>query len=145
MPSLGNLKENKVATLVDQLNNPAYHQGIKLRGYNGQITVFQAVNDRDAAKVLKRLKPQWSKPEHADLAKAHEDEAQAQRAEWNRLLDEAAMATFGRPFQFHDYRISAIGREEFSEEHKKKLRFAAHAVTYHTLAARAHAKAARGR
>lgn len=134
-----------MASLVERLDNPAYHQGVKLRGYNHRVTVFQATSDRDAAKVLRRLKPDWSKSEHAELAKAHAAEADSQRMEWDRLLDDAAMATFGRPFQFQDYRISAIGREEFSDEHKQKIRFAAHATTYHTLASRAHAQASRGR
>lgn len=132
-----------MAQLVAQLDNPAYHQRVKLRGYNGSITIFQATSDRDAAKVLKRVKPEWTPGEHETLAHAHAAEADTQRAEWNRLLDEAAMATFGRPFQFADYRVSAIGRDEFSEEHKQKIRFAAHASNYHTQAARAHAQAAR--
>lgn len=134
-----------MATLADRLDNPVYHQGVKLRGYNMRVTIFQAATDRDAAKVLKRLKPEWSKADHAALAKAHAAEAEAQRGTWDQLLDEAAMATFGRPFQFHDYQISAIGRDEFSESFKQKLRFAAHAATHHVLAARAHAQAARGR
>lgn len=132
-------------SLNSQLDHPVYHQGVRLRSYNGRITVFQATSDRDAAKVLKRLKPDWSKEDHAALAKAHASEAKAQRLEWDRLLNEAAMATFGRPFEFMDYRISAIGRDEFSDEYKEKLRFAAHASTYHMLASRAHAQAARGR
>lgn len=134
-----------MACLVERLDNAVYHQGVKLRGYNCRVTVFQAATDRDAAKVLKRLKPDWSKSDHDFLAKDHASEAEFQRREWDRLLNEAAIATFGRPFQFHDYRISAIGREEFSEEYKQKICFAAHAATYHSLASRAHALAARGR
>lgn len=132
-----------MAQLVAQLDNPAYHQRVKLRGYNSSISIFQTTSDRDAAKVLKRLKPEWTQGEHETLSIAHAAEADAQRAEWNRLLDDAAMATFGRPFQFADYRISAIGSDEFSEEHKQKIRFAAHASNYHSQVARAHAQAAR--
>lgn len=132
-----------MAQLVKHLDNLAYHQRVKLRGYNSSITVFQATSPRDAARVLKRLKPDWTPAEHTALAEAHEAEAAAQEKAWNALLNEAAMATFGRPFAFTDYRISAIGRDEFSDEHKQKIRFAAHAANYHKQAARAHAQAAR--
>lgn len=131
--------------LVPRLDNIAYHQSVKLSKYNGEITVFQAVSDRDASKVLKRLKPDWTKEDHAELAKQHAKEAEAQQQEWDRLLDDAAMETFGRPFMFTDYKISAIGRDEFSVEKKTAIRFAAHAATYHQLASRAHAMAARSR
>lgn len=134
-----------MAELVPQLDCPVYHQAIKLRGYNRMITVFQAVTSRDASKVLRRLKPEWTREDHISLSKKHDVEADTQRQEWDRLLNEAAMETFGRPFLFTDYIISAIGRGEFSEEKKVLLRFAAHAATYHQLANRAHAIAARRR
>lgn len=130
-------------TLVAELDHPAYHERVKLPGYNGKTTVFQAVTDRDAAHVLRRVNPAWTKEQHLELAQRHAGETLRQREAWNKLLNEAAQQTFGRPFQFFDYRISGIGRDEFSEEHKVALRFHAHATTYHEQVSRAHAHAAR--
>lgn len=129
--------------LIPQLDHAVYHQRIKLRGYNGRISVFMAASDRDAAKVLKRLKPDWTPEDHASLAKKHAEAAEIQKKEWSRLVNQAAMETFGRPFEFIDYKISGIARDEFSEGMKTALRFAAHAETYHGKASQAHAMAAR--
>lgn len=129
--------------LVAELDHPAYHVRVKLRGYNGKSSVFQAVTDRDAAQVLRRAHPAWDKAAHLALAQRHAEETVRQREAWNKLLDTAAQETFGRPFQFLDYQISGIGRDEFSEEHKAALRFHAHATTYHEQISRAHAHAAR--
>lgn len=135
-------------TLVSQvthlgaLDHPAYHQTIKLRFYNGRITVFQAVSPSDAAKVLRRLNTAWTLDEHTLLAQQHKDAAAQQKQEWIRLVDAAALEAFGRPFRITDYRISGIACDEFSEAMKQALRFAAHARTLHEKASFAHAHAA---
>lgn len=131
--------------LCPELDNPVYHIATKLRGYTNKTTVFQATTDGDAATVLKRLGKSWTKEEHERLAAQHGEAAERLKADWNRLADEAAMETFGRPFAFGDYRISGIGREEFSDDFKTKLRFAAHAATHHGTLHRAHDRASRRR
>ena len=131
--------------LCPELDNPVYHIATKLRGYTNKITVFQATTVGDAATVLKRLGKSWTKEEHEQLAVLHGEAAERLKADWNRLADEAAMATFGRPFAFGDYRISGIGREEFSDDFKAKLRFAAHAATHHGTLHRAHDRASHRR
>ncbi|MDT8992772.1 hypothetical protein RQP54_18005 [Curvibacter sp. APW13] len=125
--------------LLGALDHPAYHQQIKLRWYNGRINVFQAVTPTDAAKVLRRLKPTWTKDEHASLAQQHADAADQHERAWSQLVDQAAIETFGRPYHITDYRISGIACDEFSEPMKQALRFAAHARTYHRQLSGAHA------
>lgn len=132
-------------SLCPELDNSVYHVAIKLRGYNHKVTVFQAVSDGDAATILKRLKQDWTQKDHLRLAKLHAEAVERMQKDWNRVADTAALDTFGRPFLFGDYKISGIGREEFSEEHKSQLRFAAHAATYHGVLHRAHLRAARRR
>lgn len=126
-------------TLAKPLDLPAYAERVKLPRYNGPITLFQALSDRDAAAVLTRLNQNWSLQNHKMLADSHAQQAMVQQADYERLLDEAAMETFGRPFLITDYRVSAIGRSEFSEEKKDQIRFAAHASNCHKQASRAHA------
>lgn len=134
-----------MTTLVSSLDHPAYHQAIRLRGYNAAVTACQAATDADAARVLRHANPDWTSADHLALFEAHEAARKAQQAEWNRLIDAASMETFGRPWRIFDYLISGIGRNEFSEEKKTALRFAAHAATSHGALARAHKAASRGR
>jgi len=124
------------------LDHPVYHQRVKLRLYNCHTDVFQASNPRDAARILRRLKPDWTRDEHLELSQRHGEAAILQSKRYAELLDVAAQATFGRRFEFTDYKISAIGSEEFSEPHKVALRFTSRAATNHRTLARAHAAAA---
>jgi len=132
-----------MAVLEPQLDHPAYHQRVRLRGYNYATTIFQAVSDRDAARILRKTNPTWSSQDHLDLAAQHAEAATRHAKEWSDLVQEAAQETYGRPFRFEDYRISAIASDDFTPEKKERLRFAAHAETYHKLASRAHALAAK--
>lgn len=127
------------------LNHPAYTGVVRLKGYNWPVTVQQACTPPDAGKVLIRLNPDWTKQDHKTLAAAHQAASSEMEAKWNALVDEAAMQTFGRKFQFSDYRISGIAAEEFSPEHKEQLRTLAHARTKHSRIAQAHTAAAKSR
>ena len=132
-----------MATLEPELDHPAYHRRVHVRGYNYAITIFQAHSDRDAARILRRNNPDWTAQDHLDLAAKHAQAQHRQRAAWKLVANAAALETYGRPYQFWDYKISGIASEDFSETAKARLRFAAHAETYHMLASRAHAFAAK--
>lgn len=127
--------------LTPELDHPAYHQPVKLRGYNGQVDVFRAVHPRDAARVLRVNKPDWTREEHDTLAIRHKTESDRLSTLHAELLDQAHLATFGVPRGFHDYRISAIGRDEYPEDMKEQLRAAAHGSTYHSRLHHAHVAA----
>ncbi len=131
--------------LNPKLDHPAYHQAIKLPKYNGKVTVFQALSGVDAAKVLRQAHPDWTPDDHLTLASLHQTESAKQQMRYNILLDSAAQETFGRRFHVSDYRISAIGSEQFSELRKNELREAAHFQSRHAKIARAHMAAARRR
>lgn len=136
-----------MTTLVSELDHMAYAKTIRLRGYTRRtgITVLQALSAGDAATVLIRANPDWTKADHLHLAAAHHDEATRQKAAWSRIVNEASLATFGRPYGIWDYKVSGIAREEFSAEHKEALRFAAHAGGNHATLALAHERAAKRR
>lgn len=129
--------------MTQSLDNPVYHQKLKLPRYNGAVNVFQACTEADAAKVLLKLNPTWTGPDHQQLAELNRKEAEKLSISYRELLDAAAQEVYGRPYTFTDYRISAIASEDFTEDKKTALRFAAHAKTNHETVARAHAFAAR--
>lgn len=43
-------------------------------------------------------------------------------AEYLDKLNQASLHTFGKPWHLSMYKVSGIGRDEFSEEHKSQLR-----------------------
>lgn len=133
----------KSLTMSPELSHPAYEQAFRLKGYSGKITLFQAVSTADAAKVLKQANPNWTAQDHKRLSQQHAEAAAKYEVEWGQLANEAALQTFGRPYSIFDYKVSGIASEEFPDEFKEKLRFAAHAKSHHTTASRAHEHAAR--
>jgi hypothetical protein len=128
-----------------QLQDKWYNTPVRVRGYNGQPTVYQIHDHKDAANALIALRPEVSRAEHAQLARKFEALADFCRKEWSKVADAAAMETWGRPFQFHDYRISGIGSDEFSREFKEDLRALAHGEGKAKRLTRAHEAAAKSR
>lgn len=116
---------------------------IGLRGYRGPVSFFSANGLSDKAKVLKRLFPEYTKLDHTTVARFHKKAELRYQALWSRTADRASKETFGRQFQFGDYKISGIARDEYPERYKKILRMAAHRGTDHANIAAAHEYAAK--
>lgn len=129
------------------LSHPAYNTPVKLKGYNFKqgVTATQALTPSDAAKVLVRNSPEWTKGDHRSLSDAHHHAAKEHEHAWNATADEAAQQKWGRNFEASDYQISGIGSDEFSHRHKEALREHAHARSKHLSMAAAHAAAAHSR
>jgi hypothetical protein len=128
--------------LATSLKHTAYRTQVRLPKYNGTVNLFGALSDRDGARVLRRTAHSLRRAEHARLAERHFRLSHQHRLRWDRALDEAALAHLGRPFWIGDYRVSAVGLDEFDESFKRRARLHAHAYTRHELAARAHRYAA---
>lgn len=105
-------------------DHPAYHAEPRLGwgGYTRRVSALSAIDPTDGKKLLKHNMPGLTKEQHRSIGDEHVQLAIDHRAQWSSTADEAAQATLGRPFAIYDYRISAIGREEFSDEHKSRLR-----------------------
>lgn len=121
-------------------NNAIYHVAIKLKGFSYPQTIFSAA--ANSGKILRAL-GKWTPDENRELAIKHTISAFKFSRLYSEKLDEASMATFGRKFEVKDYQISCIGREEFSEEYKKQLRFLNDAARNHSDIAYAHITATR--
>lgn len=90
--------------------------------YTRRVSVLSVTDASDGRRLLKRYMPGLTAEQHRTIADGHVKKAQEHQALWNKNADEAVMETFGRPWSFHDYRISGIAREEFTEERKEVLR-----------------------
>lgn len=131
--------------LSPDLDHPAYHTPVKLRGFGSNITVFRACLPRDGGRVLKLANPSWSKEDHQALAEQHREEGERLETLHRELLDLTHFETFGKPRRFEDYRISAIGRDDYPEARKNQLRAVAHGSSYHRQLSCAHDAAGRCR
>lgn len=125
------------------LHHPAYNTAVKLPKHNRAETPKSAVTAEDAAKILVRNNPAWTKEDHKKLAAAHEAARKEHDDAWGRVADEAAQKTWGRKFEATDYKVSGIGSSEFSDEHKELLRHHAHSASAHSKLTSAHTVAAR--
>lgn len=131
-----------MARLARALHLAAYDTAVKLRGYNGPITLFQAVNRTDSAQVLRRVAPNMGAQEHLRLSAAHEAQSQTLCKLWRTLVERAMQATFGRSYRVGDYKVSGVARDEFPDWYKGQLRFASQAGFNHSVLAQAHRKVA---
>ncbi len=95
-----------------------------------------------AGKALKRNVPDWTKEDHIEAAHYHRRAYEKADEEWQRVVKIAHQAACHRKWTILDYRISGIGREEYSEVHKKRLRDLTRAAAAHYNLAYAHLHAA---
>ncbi len=125
-----------------ELDHPAYSTPMRVRGWTVRLKAKNAPQTLPAKQIIKKLAPHWSQADHAWLAKYHKDRAAKLDAIWCLVSKRAALQDLGRPWQFTDYEICAIAREEFAPRHKRVLRHCAYRGSEHKTLALAHAAAA---
>lgn len=124
---------------IPHISDDVYTKSEKVAKWNVAV---HPLMDRDVGgRQLKQRLPGWSKSDHEDAAKAHMQAAGEHASAWSDEQSKAHRETFGKEPEFHDYRVSGIGRDEYSEESKDALRNHAHSKSAHTSAAHAHWKA----
>jgi len=78
---------------------------------------------KDAVRKMMRERfPGWTKQQHLAAVATLDKMKQDNEKEWGKIADEAAQATWGRPWQAWDYKVSGIGSDEFAKEFKDRLR-----------------------
>jgi len=118
--------------------DPIYTEEFKLPKYNGRVTVMNG----PAAQILARS-GKFDKMEHLKRADLLARAAINFENQWSKVANKASMEAFGRPYEFTDYKISGIARDEYSEKRKNQLRSLAHGMGIFKTLARAHADAAK--
>lgn len=108
-----------------------YNKRVWLRGYTRSATVLNALTPADRAAILRKVLPAWPKELVVELAQYHRDKVKELEEAWNAAFAAATQETFGRKPEFTDYKITAIGREEFSEAAKTELRRCGYGTTHH--------------
>jgi hypothetical protein len=125
-----------------ELWHPVYNREVRLRLWNGRTSARRCQDFRTAAKLIARHATQWTKDEHSAIAHYHSQRCEKLKSVWIKVAERAAMDLFGRPWEFSDYQVCAVGRSEFSERHKRVLRHCAYRSAEHAHIAMAHAQLA---
>ena len=117
-----------------------YRVGEKRPKWNGTVSPRQDATE--GGRMLRERLQGWTAKDHEEAAAAHQAASKSKNAEWQATLEKAHQETFGKKPGVGDYKISAIGRDEYSDERKNQARELAHAATHHSDAAWAHWRAA---
>ena len=121
------------------ISSPVYQRRQRIRNYCGAQSPLSLVSPCGAARrMLRRRLPTWTRADHAKQALAMARLAESSRRAWSREAEAAALETFGRPWQFTDYRISGIGSDQFQDCRKERLRTLAHRRSDYLSAADLH-------
>ena len=121
------------------MNYTSYASAVAVKGLRRPITIDQAYSDFHAKAVAKHLFMGLSKDWHARLAIAAKNELARLQLAWKTTADAAMIRLEGRKFEVADYRISGVGRDEFSTEEKTALREICKRTNIASSAFRAHA------
>ncbi len=132
----------KTVTISICLNCEKYQKEFKFPKVSRNETATHSFGN-NGAKIVISLFPEWTKEDHLAAAAKHEKDADKMDEQWGKLRDEAHKKTFGKSVEFHDYKISGIGREEYPAEMKDKLRELAHGSSAAKALSYAHATAAK--
>lgn len=115
---------------------------VTVRRRRRTFSVVSALDGREYLQAIRAAVPGLERQAHRNRGLRHAHAASAHAGAWGATADQAAQETFGRRFEVYDYRISGVGRDEFSEAHKSSLRHHARAQSLHASLAIAHFMAA---
>jgi hypothetical protein len=93
---------------------------------------------RRLSKSMKQAFSAWGRAEHLAAARLHVERAKRHGRAYEIALNQAALSLFGRAWYVSDYRVSGIGRDEFTNASKDKLRHHLHRLQQHCDLADAH-------
>ncbi len=122
------------------LSSKIYTRGYKFPKTSGLVTPL--TNHFQAATALLYNTPGWTKDDHLSAAGKQAKLAKKLEKRWGSAWDKAHMKTFGKKPGMWDYKVSGIGRSEYSEADKNILRKLAHEVSDRRVLSRVHEIAA---
>jgi hypothetical protein len=125
---------------IPDLRSVVYLERVRWPKYNVPVNVISLAHS-DKGRLLKRRLPDWTAADHLYASRYWMAKRKAWRKEWSEVADEASQATFGRPYEATDYKISGIARDEYPESYKERLRTLARGASEALDLYEAHARA----
>jgi hypothetical protein len=101
------------------VDNAVYRERIKWPKWN--VKVGPLMDAIIGGKLLRRRLPDFTKENHESAARYFSNEQKRAKGIWNTMIEKEHLRVFGKPFQITDYKISGIGRDEYSENVKNAL------------------------
>jgi hypothetical protein len=118
---------------------------VRLRKWNVSTSPLRCPCLSTSARLLRKRLPSWGKGQHLVQAAYHRARAEKLDTVWLEVWHRAITEAFGRAPLVGDYKISAVGRDEVAERHKRVLRHCAYQATVHAWLAFAHERVAASR
>lgn len=113
----------------------AYRQTIKVKYLKNPLTLFQLDYSLNIRRWMRTYFPNTNITAHKTLRDAAYAKEKELKQEWWETANKAFAQIFNRPMEIKDYKISGIGRNEFPEGVKKKLReLITEESNYHSIA-----------
>lgn len=125
------------------LSSPIYNTPVKLRLIAGKPTAHAAGCSSTAARIIRRTAHGWTKADHDQAVRYHIARYERLNSIWEKLLDKAMIQQYGRAMGVADYKVCAIGRDEFPDTVKRVLRHCRYRSCEHLNIGRAHEKLAK--
>lgn len=133
-----NLLNEEGSPKIPDINDPIYTKKQKFPKYNVPISPISAHSSADGAKILRSRLPGWTKSDHLAAAEYHEEQSKKKDSDWGKTRDKAHQDVFGTAPGFSDYKVSGVGRDEYSDKAKGKLRKLASEASNHKSIAAVH-------
>lgn len=141
-PAWRDLKQNprvfRIASSKDF--DTVYRRGEKVRKHSRQVSPLD--HPMIGGRMLRQRLPHLSKEMHVAIARAFARKARASQRAWTHIQEKEHLRVFGRKPEIFDYKISGIGRDEYSPKAKDLLRALARRSTDFRAAGWAHWRAA---
>ena len=100
-----------------------YTKTVKVRGHKKPMSLRDSYADTGNMRAWWRVHyPHITKQQHFDFAKKAKAQLDKLEKEWMKIADSEVMRIDNRHWFVYDYKVSGIGRYDFSEAAKDKLR-----------------------
>ncbi len=120
------------------LTSAVYSTAVKVRCSKRLWSAIDHPHEYTTAKILGVTCAGFSKADHLAAADYHQNRAERLDSFWGLIADHQMQRIFGRSMGVADYKVCAIGREEFPDSKKLVLRHCAYQSSKHKKMARAH-------
>lgn len=112
-----------------------YNKTLKVRYVKQPQSLYQLDYSLNIRKWMKVYFPYATATQHKVIRDEAREKEKKLKEQWWQTADKAFRKLYKRPMEVSDYRVSGIGRDEFPDNVKDKLRqLIKEENTYHTIA-----------
>lgn len=100
-----------------------YNKTIRRKGRRTLVSSIQLSGENAALRAWWKIHyPNITRAQHIKFAKEFKALSEKLSKQWMNAADKASVKEFGKHWEIFDYKVSGIGRDDFSQTTKEKLR-----------------------